>query len=35
MPKAGDIGIYEFSIEGAPNPSDLEGIEEDQLLQIQ
>ena len=35
MPDSGDIGIYEFLIEGAPNPSDLEGIEEDQLLQIQ
>ena len=31
----GDIGIYEFLIEGAPNPPDLEGIEEDQLLEIQ
>ena len=31
---SGDIGIYEFLIEGAPNPPDLEGIEEDQLLQI-
>ena len=35
MPDSGDIGIYEFLIEGAPNPPDLEGIEEDQLLQIQ
>ena len=34
-PDSGDIGIYEFLIEGAPNPPDLEGIEEDQLLQIQ
>ena len=35
MPDSGDIGIYEFLIEGAPNPPDLEGIDEDQLLQIQ
>ena len=35
MPDPGDIGIYEFLIEGAPNPPDLEGIEEDQLLEIQ
>ena len=35
MPDSGDIGIYEFLIEGAPNPSDLKGIDEDQLLQIQ
>ena len=35
MPDSGDIGIYEFLTEGAPNPPDLEGIEEDQLLQIQ
>ena len=34
-PDSGDIGIYEFLIEGAPNPPDLEGFEEDQLLQIQ
>ena len=34
-PDSSDIGIYEFLIEGAPNPNDLEGIEEDQLLQIQ
>ena len=31
----GDIGIYEFLIQGAPNRPDLEGIEEDQLLEIQ
>ena len=31
----GDIGIYEFFIDGAPNPHDLEGIEEEQLWQIQ
>ena len=29
MLDSGDIGIYEFLIEGAPNPPDLEGIEED------
>ena len=34
-PDSGDIGIHEFLIEGAQNPPDLEGIEEDQLLQIQ
>ena len=34
-PDSGDIGIYKFLIEGAPNPPDLEGIDEDQLLQIQ
>ena len=31
----GDVGIYEFLIQGAPNPPDLEGIEEDQLQEIQ
>ena len=35
MSDPGDIGTYEFLIEGAPNPPDLEGIEEDQLLEIQ
>ena len=30
-----DVRIYEFLIQGAPNPLDLEGIEEDQLLEIQ
>ena len=30
-----DVHIYEFLIQGTPNPHDLEGIEEDQLLQIQ
>ena len=35
MPDSGDIGIYEFLIEGAPNPPDLESIDKDQLLQIQ
>ena len=34
-PDSGDIGIYKFLSEGAPGPSDLEGIEEDELLQIQ
>ena len=34
-PNSGDIGIYEFLIEGAPNPPELKGIEQDQLLQIQ
>ena len=31
-PDSGDIDIHEFLIEGAANPPDLEGIEEDQLL---
>ena len=30
-----DVHIYEFLIRGAPNPQDLEGIEEDKLLEIQ
>ena len=30
-----DVCTYEFLIQGAPNPCDLEGIEEDQLLEIQ
>ena len=30
-----DVCIYEFLIQGAPNPLDLEGIEEDQLLEKQ
>ena len=34
-PDSGDVGMYEFLIEGAPNLPDLEGIDEDQLLQIQ
>ena len=34
-PDSGDIGIYKFFIEGAPNPPDLEGIDEEQLIQIQ
>ena len=35
MPDSGDIGMHEFLIKGAPNPPDLEGIDEDQLIQIQ
>ena len=34
-PDAGNIGTCEFLIEGATNPTDLEGIDEDQLIQIQ
>ena len=34
-PDPSDISIYEFLIQGAPNPPDLEGIEEDKLLEIQ
>ena len=30
-----DDQVYEFFIQGAPNPKDLEGVEEDQLLHIQ
>ena len=30
-----DMQVYEFFIQGTPNPKDLEGIEEDQLLEIQ
>ena len=30
-----DMRVYEFFIQGAPNPKDLEGAEEDQLLDIQ
>ena len=30
-----DVHVYEFFIQGAPNPKDLEGVEEDQLLEIQ
>ena len=30
-----DVQVYEFFIQGAPNPQDLEGVEEDQLLAIQ
>ena len=35
MPDPGDTGINKFFIDGTPNPPDLEGIEEEQLLQIQ
>ena len=30
-----NVRLYEFFIQGAPNPKDLEGVEEDQLLDIQ
>ena len=30
-----NVQVYEFFIQGAPNPKDLEGVEEDQLLDIQ
>ena len=30
-----DVHMCEFLIQGAPNPQDLEGIEEDQLLEVQ
>ena len=30
-----DVRVYEFFIQGAPNPKDLEGVGEDQLLDIQ
>ena len=30
-----DVRVYEFFIQGAPNTKDLEGVEEDQLLEIQ
>ena len=30
-----DMKVYEFFIQGAPNPKDLESVEEDQLLDIQ
>ena len=33
-PDSGDIGMYKFLIEGAPNPPDLEGIDKEQLIQI-
>ena len=35
MPDLADIGTYEFLIQGASNPPDLEGVEEDPLLEIQ
>ena len=34
-PGIGEVDIYEFIIHGDPNPPDLEGVEEDQLLEIQ
>ena len=34
-PDSSDIGIYEFLIEGVSTLPDLEGIKEDQLLEIQ
>ena len=30
-----DVQVYEFFFKGAPNPKHLEGVEEDQLLEIQ
>ena len=30
-----DMQVYEFFIQGTPNPKDLEGVAEDQLLDIQ
>ena len=30
-----DVPVYEFFIQGTPNPKDLEGVEEDKLLAIQ
>ena len=30
-----DVRVYEFFIQGTPNPKDLEGVEGDQLLDIQ
>ena len=30
-----DVRVYEFFVESAPNPKDLEGVEEDQILPIQ
>ena len=30
-----DVRVYEFFVEGAPSPKDLEGVEEDRLLAIQ
>ena len=29
-----DVQIFEFFVEGTPNPKDLEGVEEDQILAI-
>ena len=30
-----NVRVYEFFIEGAPNPKDLDGVEKDWLLAIQ
>ena len=30
-----DVRIHEFFFEGAPNPKDLEGVEEEKILTIQ
>ena len=30
-----DVQVYEFFIQGTPNPKGLEGVEEDHLLEIQ
>ena len=30
-----EVQVYEFFIQGTPNPRDLESVEEDQLLDIQ
>ena len=30
-----DIGIFEFIFQGLPNPSDLEGVDEDRLRELQ
>ena len=30
-----DIGIFEFIFQGLPNPPDLEGMDEDRLLELQ
>ena len=30
-----DIGIFEFIFQGLPNPPDLEGVDEDRLLELQ
>ena len=30
-----DIGIFEFIFQGLPNPPDLEGMDEDRLVELQ
>ena len=30
-----DIGIFEFVFQGLPNPPDLQGMDEDRLLELQ